>query len=38
MIYCRADEVTKKRFESVLSRYQIIGLETSRNGSGFIFD
>ena len=37
MIYDKADEVIKKRFESLLNRYQI-ELETSMRGSHFIFD
>ena len=37
MINDKEDEVIKKLFQSILSRYQI-GLETSMNSSNFIFD
>ena len=37
MINEKADEVIKKRFETLLSRYQH-GLETLMTGSDFIFD
>ena len=37
MSHDKADDVIKELFESLLSRYQI-GLETSMNGSDFIFD
>lgn len=33
----KANGVTEKLFESLLSKYKI-GLETSMNGNGFIFD
>ena len=37
MFYDNANEVVKKVFESLLSRYRI-GLETSMRGSDFIFE
>ena len=36
MIYDKAEEVIEKLYKSLLKRYQI-GLETSMNGSNFIF-
>ena len=37
MIYNKADEAIEELFESLLNGYQI-GLETSMQGSDFIFD
>ena len=37
MINDKADEIIKKHFQSLLSRFQI-GLETLIKGSGFAFD